>query len=198
MITVEKLIAAGGKEWRKDDMHRVYFNDLAQRVGLEYETYKTGNVKWAKINGTYTSNSHARGIINQLSFGKFWYDVTAGEFRSSSIDEKYVDTITQSIMAQIERQYFALVDREAGVLAVGATEKRAIESYAAYCMAEQEYSGTHEEQVSFIKKCVEENPYQHVEECTRALYLNFIKEGNQAAYTYDSEGLLDLQPDSEA
>jgi hypothetical protein len=204
MAMVEKLVAAGGKEWRKGDMHRVYFNDLAQRVGLEYETYKTGNVKWAKINGTYTSNSHARGIINQLTYGKFWWDVPTQKFMARDIDPKYIETITASIMEQVvseqqeqEPKYFALVHHEIGVLGVGKTRAEAVESYAKYWITENEHEDTLAEQIAVVWEGVNERAYQ-TEECTEALYLNFLKEGNQTAYDYDSEGFLDLQPDSEA
>lgn len=49
LVTLEACLKIGGKLWEKNGMHRVYFNGdiVAAAVGFEYDTYKTGNIKWA-------------------------------------------------------------------------------------------------------------------------------------------------------
>src|SRR5690606_14304068 len=39
-LTVENLVAVGGREWKRGDKHRVYFNNLIDFLQLEIERYK--------------------------------------------------------------------------------------------------------------------------------------------------------------
>ena len=73
-----KLIQLGGNEWKNYGKHRIYLNiDVQMKLlGLEVTSYKTGNIKHAKLNGEDISNTRAAKIIGSLD--KFWYDVRTG------------------------------------------------------------------------------------------------------------------------
>jgi len=76
---VEKLVKIGGSEWKKNEMHRVYFNDFSERLGLHVQLYNTGNISGATLNGEHISNSEAKKIIGRLNELKVWYDMTTGK-----------------------------------------------------------------------------------------------------------------------
>lgn len=97
--TVEQLTAIGGKVWEKADMKRVYFNEykLAELYGLEYDTYKSGMVSSATIDGEPTSNSFANKLLGKLTIAKFWYDFNTNEFRSKGMDSELTAIIVKSI-----------------------------------------------------------------------------------------------------
>jgi len=80
-MIVKKLVELGGKEWIKNTMHRVYFNQsaLVNLFGLKCSYYKTGNICAAMVNGSYISNNKANEILFDLS-GKFFYDVNENRF----------------------------------------------------------------------------------------------------------------------
>lgn len=78
--SLEALLAVGGKEWKKDAMHRVYFNDLPDLFGLKTSHYNTGNVSSASIDGQSISNARAREISSSLAMSKVWYDLADQEF----------------------------------------------------------------------------------------------------------------------
>lgn len=71
-LTLEALLAVGGNEWRTEDKHRVYFNDLHELFGLDPEC--------ATLDGEKISNTRSREIDSSLKFGKVWYDLDAGGF----------------------------------------------------------------------------------------------------------------------
>ena len=74
MELIERLVAAGGKEWIGGTNHRVYFK--AERIlGLEIEKYNTGSLRNVTLNGERISNSKAGKIIN----AKLYVNVTTGE-----------------------------------------------------------------------------------------------------------------------
>ncbi len=49
---------------------RRYVNNLPELIGLEYETYKTGNIRSASVNGERIYNAAAQRILN----AKVWLD----------------------------------------------------------------------------------------------------------------------------
>ena len=63
---IEKLIKAGAKRWTKNGMDRLYIN--AKVLGLEYQTYKTGNVSYAEFNGEHISNCECNRILAAKSY----------------------------------------------------------------------------------------------------------------------------------
>ncbi len=71
-----------GKEWKKGDSHRIYFNNLEKYFGLELIYYKSGNICGAKLDGEEISNSRAGEIRFCLREGKVWYDLKENKFYS--------------------------------------------------------------------------------------------------------------------
>jgi len=96
MVDLNKLKEIGC-EWQKNDMHRIYFNNIAELLGMEIEWYKTGTIRNAKINGETISNTKANSI---RKFAKVWYDVKTGTFECKDIEKKYFDMIVE----ELERQ----------------------------------------------------------------------------------------------
>ena len=89
MSEIEQILKIG-KEWIKDDMHRIYINDLAGLYGLETARHKTGNIKSARLNGEKISNTKATKLEIELNSAKLWYDVKSGEYSSNGLsDEQY-------------------------------------------------------------------------------------------------------------
>jgi hypothetical protein len=79
-MNIETLQKIGGSEWKKGDIHRVYFNDLADLFGLECSRYGTGNISSATLCGEEISNSLAWEIEAALDASKIWFDVADGRF----------------------------------------------------------------------------------------------------------------------
>lgn len=104
---ITKLVEIGGSEWKKNEMHRVYFNDFSERLGLHVDRYNTGNISGATLNGQHISNSEAKRIIGRLNELKVWYDVTTGKLMLKNsaawgVTEEESKIIIKSIRAQIK------------------------------------------------------------------------------------------------
>jgi hypothetical protein len=52
--------------WTKAGYDRIYFN--ATKLGLEYDTYNTGNLKWVTIDDQIISNCKGRRILNDKAY----------------------------------------------------------------------------------------------------------------------------------
>lgn len=52
--------------WTKNGYDRIYFN--ATKLGLEYDTYKTGNLRWVTIDDQVISNCRGRKILNDKAY----------------------------------------------------------------------------------------------------------------------------------
>src|SRR5690606_16620031 len=94
-----RLIQAGGRRWMKGEFNRIYFNNLAALCGLRYDTYLTGNIAWAELDGERISNSSARQILSGLSSAKVWYDCTTGIFEAKGLTEKAYTRIMAALGA---------------------------------------------------------------------------------------------------
>ena len=57
---IEKLISLGAKRWTK------YDRDIAKELGLDYDRYNTGNIRYASFNGEKISNSQCRRMLDQI------------------------------------------------------------------------------------------------------------------------------------
>src|SRR5690606_23290277 len=75
----------GGRRWTKAGHNRIYLNNLAELYGLRYDTYKTGNICWATVDGERISNNSARKILFTLNNAKVWYDCNTGRFEAKSL-----------------------------------------------------------------------------------------------------------------
>ncbi|MFA5165655.1 MAG: hypothetical protein WC481_08875 [Candidatus Omnitrophota bacterium] len=100
-MELNQLVKAGGKEWKTETMHRVYFNNLAGILGLDCEYYKTGNIRNATLNGEYISNTKARDLISAAT-GKFFYDMKTQEFGSKYINPKMTQKLIEAVTKKME------------------------------------------------------------------------------------------------
>lgn len=94
---VAKMIAIGGTEWEKYEMHRVYFDRdvLAGIYGLEVTRYGTGSISSARLDGESISNSKAHKILASFP-SKFWYDIPKGTYGHRG-DDSMVDSLIEKI-----------------------------------------------------------------------------------------------------
>ncbi len=90
-----------GKEWIKEDMHRIYINNLETIYGLQTTSYKTGNISSATLNGEKISNSRARQLSCDLSCAKIYYDVKTGKIETQHINDPLKSAIIEKIMALV-------------------------------------------------------------------------------------------------
>ncbi len=70
-LTVEALLALGGRRWQKNGMDRIYLNNWADFAGLEVTRYGSGNISSAALGGRGIANGRAYtllGLIDQLYF----------------------------------------------------------------------------------------------------------------------------------
>jgi len=101
-IKLEDLLKVGGNEWRKENMHRIYFNDMPGLYGVKVTRYNTGNVSSATLDGERISNSAARKILNKLCCGKFWYDVPTGQFMSRGLAESDARILKDAVLERLD------------------------------------------------------------------------------------------------
>lgn len=73
-VTLGGLLAAGGNRWQKNNMDRVYFNNLPAKAGLVVDRYKSGNIRSASLRSEGISNSKAGEIVSNLDSTKLFYD----------------------------------------------------------------------------------------------------------------------------
>jgi hypothetical protein len=98
VIDTEKLKQIGS-EWIKNDIHRIYFNNIFDLLEAEITYHKTGTFDNVKINGQRISNNDANSI--KMS-AKVWYDVKTGEFDYKNLDKIYFDQIVDEIKSKVE------------------------------------------------------------------------------------------------
>lgn len=97
MIDAEKLKQIGS-EWIKNDIHRIYFNNIFELLEAEITYHKTGTFDNVKINGQRISNNEANGI---KQFAKVWYDVKTGEFHFKNLDKIYFEQVVEAIKEKV-------------------------------------------------------------------------------------------------
>ena len=97
----DRLIEVGGKLWEGYGKRRIYFNRLHEWYGLTYETYNTGNISAAFVDGQRVSNNEGRGILYTLQYGKLWYDIDEGTFASRDIPERMASKIIERIKKEV-------------------------------------------------------------------------------------------------
>jgi hypothetical protein len=93
------------KLWTGDGVTREYVQNVPELLGLEYETYKTGNVRWASLDGAAISNAEANRILAVRAWRSPWCSGlrhavhVQGADRVRALDE---DTIRDRIQAGID------------------------------------------------------------------------------------------------
>lgn len=100
---IDKLLEIGN-EWEDFGKHRIYFNDLESRLGLDVSYYKSGNVSGATQNGERISNSEAKRILGRLAGAKIFFDLKSGEFtiQYGELHSEEEDRIINSIKEQAQ------------------------------------------------------------------------------------------------
>jgi len=101
-LVVSNMVAIGGREWIKNEMHRVYFNlDVTvPALGLVLSFYNTGNISRALLNGETISNCEATRILHSID-GKIWYDVKSDKWYSQGVSSQYSHDIIAGIKSRL-------------------------------------------------------------------------------------------------
>lgn len=92
---IKALESKGFKRWTKGDYDRLYAN--AEDFGLYTESYNSGSIKYAELNGAKISNAAACRILA----AKIYIDVKTGELITSRITDD-ADEIVEAVKAAIE------------------------------------------------------------------------------------------------
>ena len=92
-----RLIQAGGRRWTKAGHNRIYFNNLAELYGMQFDTYNTGNICWATVDGERISNNSARQILSMLSAARVWYDCNTGRIEAKGLSERAHERIMAAL-----------------------------------------------------------------------------------------------------
>lgn len=106
------VLKALGSEWQKAGKHRIYFNDLAQWFGLEFETYNSGNISGAWLDGDEISNRRAQEFSTYFRSAKVYYDVPGAAFYGQNIDSAYLKKIVARIKAAVEGRIDEMDEQE--------------------------------------------------------------------------------------
>lgn len=107
MTFAEALIAIGGKEWQSGSKHRIYVNEgmMLDLFGLEVETYKTGSIQSATLNGESISNSKAGKIVAAAKFGKLYLDMADGKiYRSQGLIDALGEDMVREMIATLRER----------------------------------------------------------------------------------------------
>lgn len=87
---ISEIIQQGGNRWTKGNNDRIYVKDLIDTVGgLQVETYKSGSISSATLNGETISNSEAGRIYR--SIGNPYINLINGAITGFSDSER--DTV---------------------------------------------------------------------------------------------------------
>lgn len=117
-ITMERLVELGGRVWEKGTMKRVYFNydELATFYGIKHDGWKF------TVDGEKVSNNTGYSLDGSLRNGKFWYDITTGEFASKYMSEAMTAKLAERITKAAEE---LAAETENGETVETATEEAA-------------------------------------------------------------------------
>lgn len=80
---MDSFIRTIGRDWHEHGYHRCYINNISELIGLEIETYNSGNIKWGSLAGETVSNTYAGELENECMFGKLYWDYSSQEFKKS-------------------------------------------------------------------------------------------------------------------
>ena len=102
-----RLIQAGGRRWTKAGHNRIYFNNLAELYGMQFDTYNTGNICWATVDGERISNNSARQILSMLSAARVWYDCNTGRVEAKGLSERAHERIMAALGTVVKMEVAA-------------------------------------------------------------------------------------------
>lgn len=97
MITAEQMKAIGGREWTNPNGGelRIYLSDWPPFAGLDIDRYKTGNIRYADLDGERISNSQAAKFI----LGKVWWE--DGKLCGKGVHEEMWPKVIDGIRAAV-------------------------------------------------------------------------------------------------
>lgn len=135
----EKMIKAleskGFHRWTKGDYDRLYAN--AEDFGLYTESYNSGNIRYAELNGVKISNAAAGRILS----AKIYIDVKTGELITSRITAD-ADEIVEAVKAAIAEAKAEVESEEAEKASAPQLSEDAVrEALIKYQSAESEDDG---------------------------------------------------------
>jgi hypothetical protein len=102
-LSVEKLVAVGGKEWKKGNFHRIYFNNIHELHGLDAKFDEQGKFEYAHMLWAEVEEEYARRVIAHFADSKFWYDVKEKAFAYKNMDEDEFNVCIDTVNMKIER-----------------------------------------------------------------------------------------------
>jgi hypothetical protein len=82
-----------GSDWKKNEMHRIYINDIAELYGM-HPTY-------SQLNSIQISNTKAGRIRVTCAEMKLWYDFSDDKFHCKTDVAASIDEIFQVVVAKI-------------------------------------------------------------------------------------------------
>lgn len=88
-LTVDNMVAIGGRRWQKAGHDRVYINDWAAFAGIATSHYGTGRVSSASIGGRGIANGRVSRILGAVD--KVWFDASDGKIYVSGWDHTAVE-----------------------------------------------------------------------------------------------------------
>lgn len=135
----EKMIKAleskGFHRWTKGDYDRLYAN--AEDFGLYTESYNSGNIRYAELNGVKISNAAAGRILS----AKIYVNVKTGELITSRITAD-ADEIVEAVKAAIAEAKAEVESEEAEKASAPQLSEDAVrEALIKYQSAESEDDG---------------------------------------------------------
>lgn len=132
---IKALESKGFHRWTKGDYDRLYAN--AEDFGLYTETYNSGNIRYAELNGTKISNAAAGRILA----AKIYIDVKTGELVVSRATGD-ADDIVEAVKAAIAEAKAEVESEEAEKTSAPQLSEDAVrEALIKYQSAESEEDG---------------------------------------------------------
>ena len=93
-VNIENLRKLG-REWKIDNYHRIYFNNIQELLGMIIER-KRGRYY---INGQVVDDFNGtKKLHNRLFEAKFWFDLITDEFCSKNLTDKETETIITALI----------------------------------------------------------------------------------------------------
>lgn len=64
---IAKAMVLGARVWEKSSKSRLYLNEAGKAIiGLTYDCYSSGSIRWAELNGEEISNAECGRVFNAL------------------------------------------------------------------------------------------------------------------------------------
>jgi len=106
--TVDTLIKAGGYEWKKGNLHRVYFDGLSLLYGVTEPVSFQHEIQSVKVDGEKLEGQEADALIRDLGYTEFFYDVKGKKFEVNFLqppsrpDNPYLERLKAGLKKKVE------------------------------------------------------------------------------------------------